>query len=73
LLVSLLGRSVDPTWQGVPAQVKAKQDADALRKENDGLRLEISKWDRQAAELKAELASAKVSICFLVFCLRMTA
>lgn len=53
--------------------MKAKQDADALRKENDGLRLEISKWDRQAAELKAELASAKVSICFLIFCLRMTA
>ena len=41
-------------------QVKAKQEADALRKDNDGLRLEITKLERQAAELQSELASAKV-------------
>lgn len=42
--------------------MNAKQEAEALRRENDNLRLEGSKLERQLAEMQAELSSAKVTI-----------
>lgn len=42
--------------------MKAKQEAEALRKENDNFRLEGSKLERRVAEMQAELSSAKVTI-----------
>ena len=42
--------------------MSAKQEAEALRRENDKLRLEGSKLERQVAEMQAELSSAKVTI-----------